>query len=260
MSKYLFTIHGTRGSMSVCGKDFIRYGGLTTAFSVSSDDLCVIIDAGSGLQSLSDKLLKMNQLPEIHIFFTHFHLDHIMGLPVFAPFYQAKANIIIHYEINIQCCIDSILQSFFAPPFWPVAFCDLPAKITLDKFSSSSDGIFIKDLLIKSHLLQHSQNTLGYRIVAPGGTSIAILTDYEHVNKKIYDAQYLPEEYPLHVGWGHSTWLEAVSFANDAGVKNLILTHHDRFRTDVELDKIELLAKEKFSRTQVAFDEMHFLI
>jgi ribonuclease BN (tRNA processing enzyme) len=269
-----FTIHGTRGSMSAEGKQFMRYGGATTSFSLLSEEICLIIDAGSGLQDLSEKIRKMKVLPEIHIFFTHFHLDHLIGLPVFSPLYQKSAHISIHYEPDIQCGIDRVLQSFISPPFWPVAFCDLPATLKMKGTPAKKGGIRIADITVSWKLLQHPQNSLGYKIAFKNGKKLAVLTDYEHGNAKIsktveqfvenvdyliYDAQYLPDEYPSHIGWGHSTWVEGCRLAKKANVKNLLLTHHDRLRTDEELDKIGSLAKLHFRNTQLAFDGMKLI-
>ena len=68
----------------------------------------------------------------------------------------------------------------------------------------------------------------------------------------IHDAQYTPDEYPAHRGWGHSTWQDAVNAAKESNARRLLLAHHDPTRTDAELEAILEKARREFPRAELA--------
>ena len=82
--------YGTRGSIPVCGQEFLEFGGHTTCikFTLESGRIA-ILDAGTGIRNLGNDLLKDGfAQPDLFIGFTHFHWDHIQGFPFFAPAYN----------------------------------------------------------------------------------------------------------------------------------------------------------------------------
>jgi phosphoribosyl 1,2-cyclic phosphodiesterase len=101
---------------------------------------------------------------------------------------------------------------------------------------------------------------------------LALATDVEHgepdsdrklreiannANVLVYDAQYLPDEYESgKIGWGHSTWAEAVALAKECNVGRLILTSHDPSRSDDEVDKILAMARAEFPNTDAFYEGM----
>ena len=184
---------------------------------------------------------------------THFHWDHIQGIPFFAPLQQTT----IHSSAEPED-LKRILAAQMQPPYYPIA---MPPNLAYRR-----NNIQIGDLLIRPFPLHHPNGATGYRIESPD-RSIVYASDHEHGNASadatllehaqnadvlIYDAQYTPEEYEHRRGWGHSTWREAVKLARSANVKQLIVFHHDPSRTDQQLQAIVRDAQAEFKNTIAA--------
>ena len=250
---------GARGSIPCPGPDTVKYGGNTTCFEIFCGEKRVIIDAGTGIRLLGKKIMleESNQL-DADLFFTHTHMDHIQGLPFFAPLYNANNNVRLHAghlagdKYDLHGIIGTMLMK---DPVFPV-----PSSL-IEKACSFKDydcgHVFNLDggVVIKTGQLNHPNGACGYRIEFAGKV-IAICTDTEHFEGRIdenvvelardadvmvYDAAYTEESYPNFKGWGHSTWQEAVKVANEANVKQTFLFHHDPSHND---DKMDQIAKE----------------
>jgi len=252
---------GTRGSIAVPGKDTTLYGGNTTCLELTlHNDKKVIIDAGTGIRALGDKLLAESGNVSIHLLITHIHWDHVLGFPFFAPIYKPSSEIIID---GYPTCMKGLRYTFdnkMGDGFFPVRFNDLTAKISYGE--KLSEGVLeIDDTLIDSIFLQHPQGGFGFRF-REGNKTLVFLTDNELRNDAwvdrspedyvtfckdadilIHDAQYTPGEIPERKGWGHSDYEAAIDLAQKAGVKRLILFHHDPSRADGELQSIESVCK-----------------
>ena len=247
---------GTRGSIPCPGPDTVRYGGNTTCFEVTCGKRRIIIDAGTGIRLLGKKImLEEGNLLNADLFFTHTHMDHIQGLPFFAPLYNPESDVRLHaghlgdQKYDLLGIVGTMLMK---DPVFPVpsaliekacSFNDYPCG----KIFDLGDGI-----IIKTGKLNHPNGACGYRIEY-GGKSLAICTDTEHYEGKlddevlalaehadamIYDSAYTDEEYPKFKGWGHSTWQEALKIAEAANVKNTFLFHHDPSHSDDRMDQI----------------------
>ena len=271
---------GVRGSMPCPGPDTCIYGGNTTCLEIRAGKRLVIIDAGTGIRPLGDHLLdkKYNSAPvDADIFITHTHWDHIMGFPMFTPFYYPETKLRIRGPVSSEGdTLESIIGTQLSYKFWPVRQSELAAKIKYYKVKETTldlgDG-----LKVKTRYMNHPILCIGYRFEYEG-KSIATLFDHEpyrnlfptdpadpgynedaaregeeiarEENEKIrgffrgadiliHDAQYTPSEFKSHLGWGHSTHNLAVENARHAGVKKLFLFHHDPNRTDKQLAKLE---------------------
>jgi ribonuclease BN (tRNA processing enzyme) len=267
----MLNLLGTRGTLPVAGQSFVKYGGNTTCLMTPvNDESCVIFDGGTGLTSLN----KYKNFREYHIFLSHLHWDHIVGMPIFQAFYNPTKHINIYLENKVEMESTDILDVLFKPPFFPVPKSKLRADIRIqlidsgDHFNFGKVGVHVADGC-------HPDGVLMHKIILPN-KKILFTSDYEHGTAKddfliefargcdhlIFDTTYTPDEYEgvggglPKVGWGHSTFRHGINFAKKAGVKNLILFHHNPEYNDIMLDEMEILARREFKNTSVAYDGM----
>ena len=260
--------HGCRGSVPVSGPKFHRYGGGTTCLEIKlSDDHRLLIDAGTGALAIHDDL----PAGPLHfsILVTHLHWDHTFALPFFRPFYDPESHFDFYGHHVAGMTIDDALDMVMRPPWFPVNFRSTPAQ---KRFHHLEEEPFqIEDLHITPARLHHPDGVTAYRIER-NGSVLCLATDVEHgepdsdeklrrlargADVLVYDAQYLPDEYEIgKVGWGHSTWTEAVALAKECGVGRLILTSHDPARSDDGVDKILEMARDEFPDTDAFYEGM----
>lgn len=270
MDKMNIEFWGVRGTLPVSGRDNVKYGGHTPCALIRVPGKeQIIVDAGTGISSLGNKLIKEvgNGTLKLHILLTHFHLDHIMGLPFFSPLYSPAASMIF-YTTGSAAKAEAYLSGLMGGKYFPVEFKKTPSRKIFRKIPEGSFNI--GEVEISSHPLHHPQGSVAYRLKYKEET-IIFATDTEHSEKGIdkglasfcskasilvYDAAFTPEEYRSgKVGWGHSTWLEGTKLARKAGVGKLYLSHFNPFHSDKQIDKIVSLAREQFPKTYAAREE-----
>ena len=246
---------GTRGSIACPGPDTVKYGGNTTCFEITCGSKRVIIDAGTGIRPLGKQImLEEGNVLDADLFFTHTHMDHIQGLPFFAPLYNPKNNVRLHAghlepPYDLQGLIGTMLMK---DPVFPVPSSLIEQACTFNDYQcgqvfNPGDGI-----VVRTGKLNHPNGACGYRIEF-AGKAISICTDTEHFDDGIdqsvvslsqdadvmvYDSAYTNEEYSKFKGWGHSTWQEAIKVAETANVKQTFLFHHDPSHDDAKMDAI----------------------
>ena len=280
MTKIAVRFWGTRGSIPTPGPNTIKYGGNTSCVSIDfSGEKFVIFDAGSGIRELGNHLIKTQKKIMSHIFLTHFHWDHIQGLPFFAPAFSADNRFSIYGCENQKTKLSKVLSDQMESSYFPVPLKKLGAILTFKPLTEGS--YLIEDLTVKALYLNHPGNTLGYLITHRNKT-IGYLTDNEFTSgsiKKpksnhasgddynlkiihamqgadlvIFDAQYTPEEYQNKKGWGHSHYENVLTIAMAAEIKKCVLFHHDPSHTDKDLDKIGIQCLEIIKRQGGSMD------
>jgi phosphoribosyl 1,2-cyclic phosphodiesterase len=267
---------GVRGSTPTVDPATWRYGGNTPCLEfVAPDGTQFILDCGTGLRMLGSRWAMPDATHggEAHIFVTHYHWDHIQGVPFFAPLYAPQNQFHFYSFRSKYLGRDSLKQVFetqMAQPYFPV---DLSAMCARRKFQEVEGGesFTIGENKVTARWLNHPQGCLGFRIETPAGT-VVYATDNEPGDAKldanllelatgadifINDAQYTPEQLATtRRGWGHSTWLEGVHTARHAGAKTLVLFHHDPDSTDRMVDSILRQAREDFDSVFAASEGM----
>ena len=260
---------GTRGSIAVPGRQTIRYGGNTTCLEITLESgRVVVVDAGTGIRALGDKLASENEKVDIHLLVTHIHWDHVLGFPYFMPLYKSSSRIMID---GYPTCVNGLRNTFdnkMGDGFFPVKFDDLKAEIQYLEILKHRP-LEIEGTVIDAMPLHHPQGGFGFRF-REGEKTFVFLTDNElrkdgwrersfddyvkfcrDADLLIHDGQYTPEEIGERRDWGHSDYRSAFDLAYAAGVKNLFLFHHDPSRTDAEVSGIqgrcEALARGKKS-------------
>ncbi len=244
----------------------MTYGGNTPCLEVRYGNLApLILDAGSGARRLGMALSARanGHGAEAHILFSHFHWDHIQGLPFFEPLYQQHSRVKF-YSAQEPSALKAILREQMRGPYFPIDFPSLEDRYRYCKIDP--EGMPWGELSVRPFELRHPGGATGYRIQSPTGC-IVYASDHEHGDESsdailrryaagadvlIYDAQYTPDEYRAHSGWGHSTWLAGTQIAQEAGVKQLILFHHDPGHDDRALEEMLNHACDRFPNTVLA--------
>ncbi len=241
-------VWGARGSVPTTAPGTQQYGGSTPCLELNfAGTQRIILDAGTGIQNLGRELIATRSTErDFHLFLSHFHWDHLQGLPFFPPLYNPAVTITF-YSCRPPEQLREILHGQMVTPYFPVLFDDLPAAM---RFVQLDERPFrLQDVEICTFALNHPQGAHGFRL-AHQGKIVVYATDHEHgdvdadarlmaaaqgADVLFYDAQFTPEEYASHRGWGHGTWLEAVRVGKEAGVKQLVLFHHDPAHDDLKI-------------------------
>ncbi|MCX5837943.1 MAG: MBL fold metallo-hydrolase [Deltaproteobacteria bacterium] len=245
---------GARGSISVSGREYLRYGGDTPCLEIrTKDDHIVIIDAGTGIRRLGNRLL-IEDRHDYTMIFTHVHWDHLMGFPFFRPIYRSGTHIAMFGCPFAQASVREMISRIMTAPYFPVNFEDIKADI---RYHETCEEVFqIGGMTITPIPLSHPNQGLGYRF-EEDGRSFVYLTDnelsYRHpgglkyddyaafakgADLLVHDAEYNPGEYRQTRSWGHSVYTDALRLALDAGVGRLGLFHHNQERTDEAVDEM----------------------
>ena len=263
---------GVRGSTPTPERSCCRYGGNTPCIEVRlHNGTLIILDCGSGVRLLGKSLTAEfgERQIDAYVFITHFHWDHLQGIPFFSALYKPGNTFLFHTHTKGRTKLKAAIEGQMTDPFFPV---DMRAMQSIRHFYDlDKDPITVGGAVISSAPLHHPQGCSGYRIEADGAV-LVVATDTEpgspvhdravrrlaqDADLLVYDGQYTPEELSgPKQGWGHSTWLEGTRIALASNVRRLVLSSHDPDHSDAFVDGLQAQARQRFERTDAAFEGM----
>jgi phosphoribosyl 1,2-cyclic phosphodiesterase len=266
---------GTRGSIPTPGHKTRRFGGNTSCVEIRVGELLLICDGGTGLRELGlDLVARDKPRVEAHLFFSHMHWDHIQGFPFFVPAY-APANELFVYEVaSGDDRVQRLLHGQMRSEYFPVSFADLGARMLARHFEAGTTQIGA--ITVRCLEQRHPGRSFAYAFEVEGKKIVyatdseldLLLADPEAVLRDpaalrrlpeelvsfcrdadllIADGQYTDEEYPKKIGWGHARATTVADLAQQAGVRQCAIFHHDPLHTDEHVDKKIESVKERLA-------------
>jgi len=275
MNSYL-KFWGTRGSCSVSGAEYVRFGGNTCTLEMRYEGMALIFDAGTGIRALGEELLDQ-KIKHIHLFLSHAHWDHLIGLPFFSPIYQPEVHITVWSPPNIGRSYKELISDLLAPEFFPVRLEQVKANLSF-KTLHQNTPLTLGNVTLNVHHTNHPGLTYCFKVQTPEKT-FSYITDNEmlqgyhgpfnqvptniaescqsmiqflkNCDLIIHEAQYTEEEYRHKVGWGHSSVLNAAYLIEQTKTPIWFVTHHDPSHTDADLVALEIEIQHLFHQHHI---------
>lgn len=263
---------GVRGSIPTPWKEAMEVGGNTSCVQVlPSTETLIILDAGTGIRLLGNEMIRNQKAQNLmgHVFLSHTHWDHIQGFPFFSPAFIASNHFKVYGAGKAEERLEDVLKGQMNYQYFPVQLDQMGARIEFVELQEETIEIE-PGLKISSRSFNHPGGVYGFRIEHEG-CSLIYATDMEYTLETldprlvefakgadlfIYDSQYTPEELQTKTGWGHSTHTAAAHIAQMAGVKRLMLYHHDPMHSDQQLALMEAQAREVFPESYLARESL----
>ncbi len=260
---------GVRGSIPSPGPSTAFYGGNTSCVEVQADGQTIVLDAGSGIRALGEKLIQAaaGKPLDIHLLITHTHWDHIQGLPFFRPAYVPTNHLrVVGYEA-VRHGLADVLAMQMDSAYFPISMADMPGHPEVEEVDET---FHCGPVQVEAFFTNHPGRCAGFRLFTSRGVVVYISDNelnhdgqathlpretIEHFRDRImdtirgarlliHDAQYTREEYKNRVGWGHSCVEDISELAAEAGVEHLMLFHHDPTRDDAGVNRLLKQARE----------------
>lgn len=274
MNGNYFRFWGVRGSYPAPFESHLKTGGNTSCVEVRVDDHVLIFDAGTGIIPLGNELVASGGRRELTVLLTHYHWDHISGLPFFVPAFIPGWNLQFFGPGDTREAVAQHISDQMKAPYFPVETETWLADISY--MEPQEEGLRCGPMRVQHFNVHHPGSTYGYRIETCG-KSIVYASDNElaFINQSIdsrkdqfdereqrmledmreeersraldfmrgvdiliHDSQYTPEDYQKKRGWGHSCYIDTVNCAIDAGVRQLYLFHLDPNYSDAAVERM----------------------
>jgi len=258
---------GVRGSIPCPGPETVRYGGNTSCVEVRCGEHLLVFDAGSGLRALGNALDLEHRSVDLDLFLSHAHVDHLLGLPFFLPALTDGSRLRLWAgSLAAAGGVERTVRKLMSEPLFPIGLEASQGEVVFTDFEPGAVLRPREGVTVRTAALNHPGGATGYRI-EHSGEAIAYITDTEMIDGAVdpallmlardaalvvIDATYTGEELPQHVGWGHSSWQQAVRLAEEAGVGRLCLFHHEPDHDDAQMDRIAEAAERARPGTVVA--------
>jgi len=274
MSKTQLRFWGVRGSYAAPFKTHLGVGGNTSCVEIRSGDYLLVCDAGTGIIPLGNELIQQDKIREMLIILTHYHWDHVCGLPFFVPAFVSDWKIDFFGPGDSPKLIEEHVSAQMQAPYFPVGTETWLAETNY--LTPENDGFQFGPMKIDFSNVHHPGITYGYKIEVNNKTIVYAsdnecmfieksvkhrsneFNEEEHELYKemiheehqselnliqdadilIHDAQYTPDDYDKKRGWGHSCYIDTINTAIDANVKELYLFHHDPNYNDTTMEAI----------------------
>ena len=272
----LIKFWGTRGSIPVPGNSTLKYGGNTPCVEIrSSENKLLILDGGSGIREFGKHIFNTKDEKDIHIFISHYHWDHIQGIPFFIPLFNPNNKITFYGISSNGLNVEKEMKQQMLPNNFPISLEEFKAEL---HFKEIDKNIVynINGLKVETFIVNHPSPTLTFKIIE-GNDSFIYMTDNELIidnelerqndsflrsmnkeliafckdcNYLIHDAMFDEDSMLDKKGWGHSSNVSLAQFSIMANIKNLVLFH---FNPDYNDSKIDFILKE----TQLFLEHQH---
>ena len=257
---------GARGSIPSPGPDTVVFGGNTPCIEVTFGDGRWIFDAGTGIRRLGAELLAGDDPVAAAVLITHYHWDHVQGLPFFSPLYQGDTAVTVLGPRMGDVGPADLLDRLMARAHFPIASERVEATVGARQLQA--EEMEVSGAVLRAFPVRHSPGTVAYRLEV-AGRCICYAPDNELVGGTydlgddwradfeafvsgadllIHDAMFTDDEYASVEGWGHSTVEQAIELSMSAGVKRLALFHHAPDRTDESLIDIVSRSRQEVAR------------
>lgn len=275
MSDAYLRFWGVRGSYAAPFASHLQVGGNTSCVEVRQGDHILICDAGTGIIPFGNQLLQQDDVRELMIILTHYHWDHVCGLPFFVPAFIPEWKIRFFGPGDDDSEVKKHVSAQMRAPYFPVGTESWLADVGYLSPNNNNE-ISYGPISIQYSNVHHPGTTYGYRMNINNKTVIYIsdneckfieksvtqrkselneeeqtiyddMVREEHASELdlikdadilIHDAQYTPEDYKKKKGWGHSCYIDTINMAIDAGVRELYLYHHDPNYDDEAINTI----------------------
>jgi phosphoribosyl 1,2-cyclic phosphodiesterase len=267
--KFTIRFWGVRGSIPCPGPLTARFGGNTPCVEVRCGNRLVIFDGGTGIRALGNELVRRGEALDADILLSHCHIDHVNGIPFFAPFFSDANRFRLwagHLLPDLN--LENVLRSLMSHPLFPIEVEFFQADIRYRDFQAGETLDLGDNVVVQTVPLDHPGGATGYRVdfagksfayvsdneIRPAGPDPRLIELIRGTNLTVYDCTYIDSEIGSKAGWGHSTWRQGLALADAAGIKTFCLFHHAPEHDDAFMDKIAFEAAAARKGTIVAVE------